>query len=221
MDGPRDYHTEWSRTERQISWYCLRVGFPGGTSGKELICQCRRHKRGGFDPWVRKIPCRRIPACPSSLSITNCWSLLKLMPIKSVMPSSHLILCCPLLLLPPIPPSIRSFPMSQLFAWGGQSIGVSASASVLPRNTQDLSPSGWTGWICSPPIKSDHLPVQLEKAMRDKRFWKENILHPWRSVEDFQQAFQNRKRVVVEWLLNPEGWDGEGGGRGDQNEEHM
>ena len=40
-----------------------------------------------------------------------------------------------------------SFPMSQLFSWGGQSIGVSASASVLPINTQDGSPSGWTGWI--------------------------------------------------------------------------
>ena len=40
-----------------------------------------------------------------------------------------------------------SFPMSQLFAWGGQSIGVSASTSVLPMNTQDWSPLGWTGWI--------------------------------------------------------------------------
>ena len=40
-----------------------------------------------------------------------------------------------------------SFPMSQVFAWGGQSIGVSASASVLPMNTQDWSPLGWTGWI--------------------------------------------------------------------------
>ena len=40
-----------------------------------------------------------------------------------------------------------SFPMSQLFAWGGQSIGVSASASVLPMNIQDWSPLGWTGWI--------------------------------------------------------------------------
>ena len=45
----------------------------------------------------------------ASLSITNSWSLLKLMPIESVMPSCHLILCCPLLLLPPIPPSIRIF----------------------------------------------------------------------------------------------------------------
>ena len=44
-------------------------------------------------------------------------------------------------------PASRSFPMSQLFAWDTQSIGVSASASVLPMNTQDWSPLGWTGWI--------------------------------------------------------------------------
>ena len=44
-------------------------------------------------------------------------------------------------------PASGSFPISQLFAWGGQSIGVSASASVLPMNTQDWSPLGWTGWI--------------------------------------------------------------------------
>ena len=44
-------------------------------------------------------------------------------------------------------PASQSFPISQLFTWGGQSIGVSASASVLPVNTQDWSPLGWTGWI--------------------------------------------------------------------------
>ena len=44
-------------------------------------------------------------------------------------------------------PASGSFPMSQLFAWGGQSTGVSASTSVLTMNTQDWSPSGWTGWI--------------------------------------------------------------------------
>ena len=44
-------------------------------------------------------------------------------------------------------PASESFPVSQLFAWGGQSIGVSASASVLPMNTQDWSPLEWTGWI--------------------------------------------------------------------------
>ena len=44
-------------------------------------------------------------------------------------------------------PASGSFPMSQYFTWGGQSIGVSASASILPMNTQDWSPLGWTGWI--------------------------------------------------------------------------
>ena len=44
-------------------------------------------------------------------------------------------------------PASGFFPMSQLFTWGGQSIGVSVSASVLPVNTQDWSPLGWTGWI--------------------------------------------------------------------------
>ena len=83
----------------------------------------------------------------ASLSITNSWSSLKLMSTESVMPSSHLILCHPLLLLPPIPPSIRVFPMSQLFPSGGQNTGVSASASVLPMNTQDWSPLAWPGWI--------------------------------------------------------------------------
>ena len=44
-------------------------------------------------------------------------------------------------------PASGSFPMCQLFVWGGQSTGVSVSTSVLPMNTQDWSPSGWTGWI--------------------------------------------------------------------------
>ena len=63
-------------------------------------------------------------------------SLLKLMSIESVMPSNHLILCRSLLLLPSIFPSISVFQMSQYFASGGQSIGVSASTSVLPMNSR-------------------------------------------------------------------------------------
>ena len=88
----------------------------------------------------------------ASLSITNSWSSLRLLSIESVTPPSHLILCRPLL-LSPIPPSIRVFPMNQveikwpLFAWGGQSIGVSALGSFLPMNTQGWSPLEWTGWI--------------------------------------------------------------------------
>ena len=90
-----------------------------------------------------------IAACQASLSITTSQSSLRLTSIESVMPSSHLILCHPLLLLPPIPPSIRvnSFPIGQLFTWGGQSIGVSALASFLPKKSQGWSPSEWTGWI--------------------------------------------------------------------------
>ena len=88
-----------------------------------------------------------ITARQASLSITNSWSSLRLTSIESVMPSSHLILSCPLLLLPPIPPASESFPMSQLFPWGGQSIGVSASISVLPMNIQHWFPLGWTGLI--------------------------------------------------------------------------
>ena len=82
----------------------------------------------------------------ASLSITNSWNLPKLMSTELVMPSNHLILCRSLL-LPSIFPRLRVFSMSQLFASGGQSIGVSASASVLPMNIQDWFPLGWTGWI--------------------------------------------------------------------------
>ena len=75
---------------------------------------------------------------PGSLSIINSRSPPKPMSIQSVMPSNHLILCCPLLLLPSIFPASGSFQMSHLFPSGGQSIGVSASTSVLPMNTQGL-----------------------------------------------------------------------------------
>ena len=73
----------------------------------------------------------------ASLSIAKSQSLPKLMSIESVMPSNYLILCRPLLLLPQSFPASGSSQMSQLFASGGQSIGVSASTSVLPMNTQD------------------------------------------------------------------------------------
>ena len=82
-----------------------------------------------------------------SLSITNSRSLLKLMSIESEMPSNYCILCHPLLLLPSNFPTSRSFPMSQFFTSGGQSIGASASASVLPMNIQDWFPFGLTRLI--------------------------------------------------------------------------
>ena len=109
------------------------------TNSVSQSVQSLSHVRLFATPWTA--------ARQASLSITNSGSSPKLMYIELVMPSSHLILCRPLLLLPPIPPSIRVFPMSQLFTWGSRSTGASASASVLPMNIQDWSPLGWTGWI--------------------------------------------------------------------------
>ena len=84
-------------------------------------------------------------ACQASLSITISQSLLKLLFIKLVMPSNHFILYCPCLLQSF--PASESFPMSQFFVSGSQSIGVSVSASVLAMNIQDWSPLRWNGWI--------------------------------------------------------------------------
>ena len=86
-------------------------------------------------------------ACQASLFITNSQSLLKFMSIESVMLSNHFILCLSLLLLPQSLPGSGSFLISQLFTSGGQSIGVSASVSVLLMNIQDWFPLRWTGWI--------------------------------------------------------------------------
>ena len=68
---------------------------------------------------------------------------------------------------PPAPNSSQhqslSFPMSQLFAWGGQSTGVSALASFLPKNTQDWSPLEWTGWIS---LQSKQIPLGISNMSR-------------------------------------------------------
>ena len=96
---------------------------------------------------VQSLSCVRIFVTPwiaahqASLSIINsCPSSQWCHPAisSSVVPFSS----CPQSL-----PASGSIPMSQLFTWGGQSIGVSPSASVLPMNTQDWFPLGWTGWI--------------------------------------------------------------------------
>ena len=84
------------------------------------------------------------PACQATLSFTISWCFAQLMPTDSVMPSNQLILCHPSSSCPQSFPASGSFPMSELFTSGGQSIGVSASTSVLPMNTQDWFPLGWT-----------------------------------------------------------------------------
>ena len=129
-----------------ISWWTVGLFYFGFMNGNILklhkfLCSVQLLSRVRFfvTPWIA--------ARQTSLSITNSKSLFKLMSIKSVMPSIHLILCLPLILLPSIFPSIRVFLMNQFFASGGQSIGVSASAWVLPVNIQCWFPLGLTSLI--------------------------------------------------------------------------
>ena len=112
--------------------------------------------------WLFATP--RTAECQASLSITNSRSLLKLMSIELVMPSNYLILYHPLLLLLSILPSIRVFPMSHFFASDGQSIGVSASASVLPMNIQDWL-DGLVGSLCSPRDSQESSPAPQFKSI--------------------------------------------------------
>ena len=106
-----------------------------------------------------------ITAHQASLTITNSQSLPKLC-ISSQW-------CHPGISFSVVPfscsqslPASGTFPMSQLFAWGGQSTRVSASASVLPMNTQDWSPLGWTGWSpCSPRDSQESSPTPQFKSI--------------------------------------------------------
>ena len=121
--------------------------------------------------------------CQASLS--SC-SLLKLISIESVMPSNHLILGHPLLLQPSIFPSIRVFSMSQFFSSGDQSIGVSASSSVLPKNIQDWFPLGLTE---SPILTSIH------------DYWKNIALTRWTFVGTVMSLLFNMlSRLVIAFL---------------------
>ena len=86
-------------------------------------------------------------ACQPSLSFPISQSLLKLMSIESMMPPNHVILCHPLLFLPSVFLSFRVFSNESTLCIRWPDTKASASTSVLPMNTQDWSPLGWTGWI--------------------------------------------------------------------------
>ena len=99
---------------------------------------------------------------------TNSLSLLRLMSIMSLMPSNHFILCRPLLLLPPIPPSIRIFSNESALCIRWPSIGVLPSASVLPMNIQGLFPLGLTRWIS---LQSKGLSRVFSNTTVQKQFY--------------------------------------------------
>ena len=100
------------------------------------------------------------------------------------MPSSHLIFCRPLSSCPQSVPASGSLPMSQFFAWGGQSTGVSASASVLTMNNQDWSPLGWTGWISLQSkglsrVSSQHHSSKASILQHSAFFIVQFFIHTW------------------------------------------
>ena len=127
-------------------------------------------------------------ACQSSLPFTISQSLFKFMSIESVMLSNHLILCCPLLFLPSVFPSIRkaiTFPVSWLFASGGQIIGTLASVSVLSMNIWGWFPLGLIGLIpCSPMDSQESSPApQFENISSlfstQPILWSKSHIHTW------------------------------------------
>ena len=120
------------KTVVSTSWYCHRSISSVQLSSVAQSCQTLQPH--GLQHI--RLPC---------LSLTS--SLLKLMSIESVVPSNHLILCHPLLLLPSVFPSIRVFSKESALCIRWPSIGVSASASVLSMNIQDWFPLELTGWI--------------------------------------------------------------------------
>ena len=177
------------------------------------------------NPWIT--------AHQASLSITNSWSSLRLMSIESVMPSSHLILCHPLLLLPQSLPASESFPMSQLFAWGGLSTGVSASASFLPKKSRaDLLQNELVGSPCSPRDSQEPSPTPSSKAsiLWRSAFFTVQLSHPdmttGKTIALTRQTFVGKvmclllnmlsrlvitflprsKRLLISWLQSPSEW---------------
>ena len=141
----------------------------------------------------------RPAACQASLSFTISRSLLKIMSIELVMPSNHFILCYPLLLLPSIFPNFRFFfffPMSWFFASGGQSMGVSASASVLPMNIQVWFSLGLTSWI-------SFLSKGLSRVFSNSTVQKHQFFGAQPSVWSSSHSWTWHLRKPWLWLCEP------------------
>ena len=146
-------------------------------------------------------------ACQAFLSITISGSFLKLMSVELVIPSNHLILYRCLLLLPSIFPSIRVFPMSQLLASGGQSIGASASVSVLPGNIQDWFPLELTSLIS---LQSKGLSRVFSNTTVQKHqffsaqpsLWSNSHIHTWLQKKTIPLTVQIFVSKVMSLLWN-------------------
>ena len=144
---------------------------------------------------VQLLSCVRLFATPwtaarqASLSITNSQSLLKLVSIELVMPSNHLILRRPLLLPPSIFLSIRVFSNESVLRIRWPNIGVSASASVLPKNIQDWFPLGWTGCIS---LQSKGLSRVFSSTTVQKHQFFSAQLSLWSTLTSIHDYWKNR-----------------------------
>ena len=151
LQRPRSRHSQVSLSSTKYTWVCpwlspsdLGLRRPSHQHGKPIYEYSVQFSRSVMSNSLLPHESQHArPPCPSPtprVHPNSCplsrWCHPTI--LSSVVPFSS----CPQSL-----PASGSFPMSQLSAWGGQSIGVSASASVLPMNTQDWSPLGWTGWI--------------------------------------------------------------------------
>ena len=116
-----------------------------------------------------------IAAHQVSLSITNTWSSFRLTSIESVMPSSHLILCCPLLLLPPIPPSISLFQWVNSLHQVAKVLEFQLQHYSFQRNPRaDLLQNGLVGSPCSPRDAQESSPTPQFKSINSLAF---SLLH--------------------------------------------
>ena len=127
------------------------------------------------DPWTA--------ACQASLSITNSQNLLKLMSILSVMPSNHLILCRPFLLLPAIFPSIRVFSNELVLHIRWPKYW--SFSFPLPMNSQDWFPLGLTGWI----------------SLQSKGLWRVLLTPQFKSINSLVLSFLYSPTHIHTWLL--------------------
>ena len=148
-------------------------------------------------------------ACLASLPNTNSQSLLKLISIESVMPSNHYILCCPLLLLPSIFPSIRVYFNESVLHIRWPKYGVSASASVLPMNIQDRFPLGWTSWSsCTARDSQESSPTPQFKGINSlvlSFLYRPNLtsIHDyWKNIALTRQIFAGKVMSLLDNMLS-------------------
>ena len=174
-----------------------------------LLYPCERYQFSSVQSLshVRLFATPRITVLHASLSITNSRSSLKLICIESVMPSSHLILCCPLLLLPPIPPSIRVFSNESTLHMRWPKYW-SFSFNISPSNEHPRLISFKMDWLgtCSPRDSHESSPTRQFKNINSSAL---SFLHSptltsiekWYSYWEIGYSF-SKCGAIWKWLLN-------------------